>query len=1254
MLTYRTGASGSAQSARNMAEHLGQQTLSSEMAVMAAYYEQGVAPPTTADAAAGRYARFAMAEKTLRGTILDELVRAESVRLGQSALPVESSPLFVGEVQLRALAALAGAGLVDRHEAIASLTRLAGQVDEARLDAAIAAAKTDLDYTSATAAPRTDMNPALAKRLGIAPGRGLRQDEIANLLNGQRADGGEIKSKKRQSPTRALADIFGLESSGLPTKTQLQNMLSGRTAQGVPLAKPEVDRALGRFLAAMGSRSKRLESVERAHILAGRMANGTQLTDQAYRALLDHSTARTGYIDFTFSAPKSLSVAWAFAPTKAERAMLHQAHRDAVESVMRTIENEIGRARKGDGGKNGFEPGAVAWVSFDHYAARPTVEVVRRDAQHEAVTEFHTLTGTDGRVPGDMQIHTHVAVMNAVETASGRVGGLHLAQLGGRIHEFGALYQAYLATNLRQLGAEVTLDSRTEMAKLTAVPDTVEAQFSKRTVDGTAAARAYAESQGLDWDQLTPDRQVGLLKAGVQDPRGAKSDDVSDLATWRAVATKMGYGHRSVFNRDTAKPMLSRAERLEAAYQAALPLFENRFDKRAVIGGSDVRVVAAKALIASGVEAAEEVDELTRLFEARGIKRRGEDAGLIWASAPSAQGQQKTIVTTTLEEREERRLVETTAAGAKDKTAALSAEQIEQAIAAFPEIDFRSVHGQAQRRIIESLGRGGRIALTIGVAGSGKSTLLKPLVHAWREDGRIVHGVALAWRQADDLAAAGIATSETRAVAKFVKDVEAGRVRLDQKSVVVMDEIGLVGTRQLNDILAAQKKFGFQLVMIGDPKQMQSVEAGPVISLLRRALGVDAMPELETSVRQKDADERATVLMFRNGQTAEALAQKDSDGTLHIVPGGYRPMIAHVAELWQQRREANKHRPDFTITVSAPTNEEAHEISQAIRTRRRAMGEIGEDKMQIATSDREGHRVGAMALAQGDRVRLFERTNATFEGTGTVGNIGRNGSVLEVVEVRSDGLLLRNAAAKIGLVAWTTLQDRGTGNIRLAYGDALTTHTAQGSTVTEHIHAMPSGTRLVSAFGAYTSGSRHTERSFMVTSEAAERSEVHGRRPLGDPRPVTRGDIFTNMTRNLSRQPEKVSALDLIEKAADLRRGTIHGVQKALHAMEEQTAAGVVPSYLPDRFEDSHISDIIEDRLPGLAEQLRRQIERMAELAGTFASRVEAMIVSARKPRSETPRTAQEYWKKLAESTSRSADVSESLTQARKPRRGLR
>lgn len=86
--------------------------------------------------------------------------------------------------------------------------------------------------------------------------------------------------------------------------------------------------------------------------------------------------------------------------------------------------------------------------------------------------------------------------------------------------------------------------------------------------------------------------------------------------------------------------------------------------------------------------------------------------------------------------------------------------------------------------------------------------------------------------------------------------------------------------------------------------------------------------------------------------------------------------------------------------------------------------------------------------------------------------------------------------------------------------------------MTEHIFAVPGGSPQVNGFGAYTSGSRHREQSFIVLSDGAERQEVAGRRPLGDKRPVRESDVIDNVARNFARQPVKESSLALRNRAA--------------------------------------------------------------------------------------------------------------------------
>jgi hypothetical protein len=615
----------------------------------------------------------------------------------------------------------------------------------------------------------------------------------------------------------------------------------------------------------------------------------------------------------------------------------------------------------------------------------------------------------------------------------------------------------------------------------------------------------------------------------------------------------------------------------------------------------------------------------TARSEPRGVEQEGVVTPLIWGKVQGIQRLEKVVITTGLHEREEHRLIARAREAAADRSVALSGEKINRAIAALPALDFTSEHGRAQRAVIDSLARSGRLAVAIGVAGSGKSTLLKPLVHAWRAEGRTVHGIALAWRQADDLSDADIPAEKTYAVDAFLRGLAKDRIALDERAVLVIDELSLLGTRQLNAILDARARFNFQVVAIGDPKQMQAVEAGPVIDLLQRALGEDAIPELIRSVRQRDAEDRETTLMFRNGQTEEAVARKVVNRTLRLVPGSYEEAVSAVVTLWQERRDANAERPDYSISISTPTNADAHAVSLALRARRRELGEIGEDKITLPATDAGGiqARTFDLHLAVGDKVRLFRRTNAVFK-SGRASNIGRNGSVLTVAGISDDGLTLRSASGKAGFVPLENLRPDGGERVLLDYGEALTTSTAQGSTVSEHIHALPAGSALVSAFGAYTSGSRHKEQSFIVTSEGAEREEVAGRRPLGDARQIEREDLTANIVRNFARQPVKEASLDLIARARDLRRGAVHAFQESVQPVEARRAAGGAGSPLAARLAHQRTRRRMEAEVPAWlkdiraqAEALRRTAERNAGLATVIARVGEAL--------------RRGYWKRKAE-----------------------
>ncbi|MBB5696013.1 MobF family relaxase [Muricoccus pecuniae] len=935
-----------------------------------------------------------------------------------------------------------------------------------------------------------------------------------------------------------------------------------------------------------------------SQILAGRRADGAELaTNEAA------TTRSVSYIDLCFSAPKSVSLAWAFAPTEAERATILQAHRDAVDASLRYVAREIGQVRRGKAGSGGTEAGHIAWIGFEHFTARPTASVVVTDQRTgEDRTEFFTLRmERDPSGAGDPQLHTHCAVPNLVLTDGGHLGALDLNPTRTRIHEFGAFYQAQVAANLRRVGVEVELEERTGMARLSAIPEAVCEAFSKRTRDGTEAAREEAAKRGLDWDAMTPDMQVDFLKGGTKAARKSKADDLSDFAAWRGQAAAIGWQHRGVVapqRQATEAPReQSRAARLEAGYEAALPFLEAEFSRASVLNGADLRAAAARALIAAGITPGADggradVDALTRAMRERGVRQDGHLTGLVWGR----DGERDEVkVTTALHVAQEGEAVALAKAAAADRSRALSPAALAAAVERSG-LDFADEHGQAQHAAMVRLGTGGAVGVAVGVAGSGKTALLRPLVDAWKSQGDNVVGVAIAWRQAEPLKEAGVGS--VAALTGFLHGVRAGRISVGPRTVVVVDELGQVGARQMLELLRLRQEHGFRIVAVGDDKQCQGIEAGPVVNLMRRALGSEAVPEILTTRRQRTERKREIAGLFRDGKAAEALAMKREDGTAEAVPGGYDDAVRRVAELWRQRREANAGDAGFSISVTAPTNADARAVALALREERRAMGELGADLFSIRATDQAGATYN-LTLAPGDRVRLFDRLNARFLDGGR-GNIGNNGSVLEVREVNADGIVLRTAGGRDGAVSWDSLADKKNGRTRLAPGDVLTIDAAQGITSREHINAMPAGSAGVQGFKGYTAESRHKDSAWLITSDGAERREVMARRALGDARPVGAADVWENVARNLARQPAKASALDFMDRARDVGRTAAHAMQSGFRRAEAREVAGEPRTTL-----GAHLRDRRDGRAVGQAvERLRQALDARWQAVRELADRL--------------------------------------------------
>jgi hypothetical protein len=241
------------------------------------------------------------------------------------------------------------------------------------------------------AEPRRDMHPDLAALLGLDPHRAVTAEELGGIFAGQRADGADIAGRQRQKATVSLADALGLDPSRAPTADEVRHVLAGKRADGAAVKGPGTGTARQRFLTLMGVTTDAPTPEQEKNLLAGGRADGSAIDLDAYAKGVERSKPRIAAVDLTFSASREVSIAWALAPTEAERAIIHTAHRDAVAATMKVIAEDLGQARKGKGGKDGTEPAHMGWFTFDHFAARPVVDIARVDDQGVPFTSRHEI-----------------------------------------------------------------------------------------------------------------------------------------------------------------------------------------------------------------------------------------------------------------------------------------------------------------------------------------------------------------------------------------------------------------------------------------------------------------------------------------------------------------------------------------------------------------------------------------------------------------------------------------------------------------------------------------------------------------------------------------------------------------------------------------------------------------------------------------------------------------------------------------------
>jgi hypothetical protein len=311
---------------------------------------------------------------------------------------------------------------------------------------------------------------------------------------------------------------------------------------------------------------------------------------------------------------------------------------------------------------------------------------------------------------------------------------------------------------------------------------------------------------------------------------------------------------------------------------------------------------------------------------------------------------------------------------------------------------------------------------------------------AWESAGYRVQGAALSGVATENLeGGSGIAS---RTIASLEHQWVRGRELLTAGDVLVIDEAGMIGTRQMERVLAEAETRGAKVVLVGDPEQLQAIEAGAAFRSIAERHGAHELTHVR---RQREDWQRDATRWLATERTADAIAAYADRGAVHGAETREQAR-AGLVDRWDRDRAAA---PRASRIILTHTNDEVQALNEQARERMRVAGALG-DEVAIGTAR------GERRFAPGDRVLFLRNERSLGVKNGSLGTVDSVGAACMAV-LLDDG---RSVAFDIKDYA------------QIDHGYAATIHKAQGMTV-DRVHVL--ATPGLDRHSAYVALSRHRD-----------------------------------------------------------------------------------------------------------------------------------------------------------------------------------
>jgi conjugative relaxase-like TrwC/TraI family protein len=737
--------------------------------------------------------------------------------------------------------------------------------------------------------------------------------------------------------------------------------------------------------------------------------------------------------DLTFSAPKSVSVLWSMLP-KELGAEIRAAHTEAVQQACQYLEDVAGWTRRGRGGAI-REKAALVVGLFEHGTSRA----------------------------GDPQLHTHALFLNIGVRQDGTTGSIESKPLYQHKMAAGALYRAELAMQIqKRLGLE--LERCRTWFEVTAVSQKLIEDWSTRRqeIESALAKSGFSSAKASEMAALTT-RQVKEHVA---------RDEL--FGQWQKHGEKMGWGVKQAQHLCSEEgvthdpPAVATALALKEALQEIT-------SQHSYFAEKDLVRKMAEHSQGLGIGAKNAIHAAREYLSGHAISLTRQNDQQLYTTPEMLELERKMLA----------RIEESKG----DQQHAVGSRTLEKGLSRHSHLS------EEQKDAVKHITTGqGSIAAVTGMAGTGKTTMLKAAAEIWQKEGFTVKGAALAGKAADGLASgAGI---ESATIAKTLLDLEKGKTELTKKTILVVDEAGMIGTRQMDRLVEETQKSGAKLVLVGDARQLQPIDAGGPFASIAERLGDAKMKEI---IRQQEGWAREAVHDLADGDAGKALRAFAERGLLSINENRPKARDA-LMEAWKPEGVSQ---PAKNL-ILAGTNEDATILNREAQALRKSAGELGLARL----------KAGSEKFYEGDRIVFTQ--NSGPRGV-------RNGQFGTVTEVE---LLRRTLHVKLDSGRKVQVPLAEYDHVKLGY--AVTTHKSQGMT---------------------------TQNAFVLTDESMQDKElsyVQASRARGTTRLFTTeqeaGTEMSRLSKVMSESHQKLLATDLLERE---RR-----IKDALQTQQERERLG--------------------------------------------------------------------------------------------------